>query len=382
MRQPMALAQRREAFNSFLKEMALLGSKFWDELFGDPSGQLLRQAIEDHLQEGDIIQIWINCDATDFVYPWVWLYGETLDPGRRFQVRKERFWGYRYVIEQLPQYPETVSRLLEDEIPFESRLRIKVGVFPFQGTTEAQKRFFAERSQESGGVLEPEIWDADEPWERYLPACDSQILYFFSHGHTAKPTTETALQLYDMLERWRKWVSEPVAEESEYMRLYRERAARLLAELEGPLLTETHIKLTYGNLLLRELRNLMRLERAAPLVFLNMCESAQVFPHIAEGLIDIFLRKGARAVIGTEMPMLPHFADLFSRRFFEAFLYPQEAEEVRETAAVGPILHRLRREFLDRGNPLGFAYTLFGSATTRLAAPLPSLTTQDQEVTV
>jgi hypothetical protein len=33
----------------------------------------------------------------------------------------------------------------------------------------------------------------------------------------------------------------------------------------------------------------MRLQRSAPLVFLNMCESAQVFPDMSDSLIDNFL---------------------------------------------------------------------------------------------
>jgi hypothetical protein len=155
------------------------------------------------------------------------------------------------------------------------------------------------------------------------------------------------------------------------MKEYRHRALENLRELEEPLklLPETHIRLTKGYLLLRELQKLMRFECSAPLVFLNMCESAQVFPNISGGLIDEFLRKGAGGAIGTEIPMLDHFADLFSRQFFEALFY--QLDETGCPLNIGKILLDLRRKFVDMGNPLAFAYTLFGDATTKLIKPLP-----------
>ena len=114
----------------------------------------------------------------------------------------------------------------------------------------------------------------------------------------------------------------------------------------------------------------MNLRESTPLVFLNMCESAQVFPDISMGLVDVFLRKGARGVIGTEMPMLDHFADLFSRDFFDALFYQQDEDQ--NPMSVGKILLDLRRKYLEKGNPLGFAYTLFGDATTHLSESLPA----------
>jgi hypothetical protein len=376
MHKPMVRKECQDTFSKFLDEMAQLGSEFWDRLFSDESGQILRKAISEHLHEDDIIQIWIDANATDFVFPWAWLYSESsLDPSKRVAVKKENFWGYKYVIEQLPQYPETTRHEIFDEIKVDKELRVKVGVRTFVKTTAMQRLFFTNYVHQSGGELHAEIWDQDEQWEEFLPKCDSQILYFFSHGHTAKPKTEASLKVDDMLAKWRTWVNEPVQGESKYLRCYRMRAAKLLRE-EEPDLDRTYIKLNEGYLLLTELNNLMNLKQVNPLVFLNMCESAQIFPDISEGLIDVFLKKGARAVIGTEMPMLPHFADLFSRRFFEAFLTAPADEDTNgdrnKTASVGFILYKLRREFLNKGNPLGFAYTLFGSAMTRLDTPLPN----------
>ena len=367
-----------ETFEKFIREAAQVGQRFWEDLRRTESFRLLSDAIEAHyergeLAKGDIIQVWIDQGATDFVYPWPWLY--TLPIDRSHPWRKEGFWGYRYVIEQLPQFPETVGKEFEtNEIPAEDALRVKIGVFNF-AQIDNQKRFFARCSETSKDALEHQVWHRRSQWEQFLPACDSQVLYFFTHGHTAKPKTLEGQQFarfYDTLfEGWEEWLKKPFgAQESEWMAQYRQQGLDFLEVLEGPerLRDETFILLQSGYLTLPKLRN-MNLWNSAPMVFLNMCESAQVSPTLSEGLIDVFLKHGARGVVGTEMPMIPHFADLFSRRFFERFFFGRGTK--REVEEVGKILLDLRCEFLEKGNPLGFAYVLFGDATTRLSRSLP-----------
>lgn len=369
-------ARVTETFNAFMKDMATLGSQLSDNLFATDSARLVRDAIQQHLRDGDVVQIWIDRDAHDFVYPWSWLYDRRVEPGKRHVVEQTAFWGSRFVIEQLPEYPETIGRALPEAIAADPLLHIRVGVFPFEKTTERQRSFFRTLGEVNPQRIDQQVWDADDAWEAYLPMSDGQILYFFTHGHTAKPATIAGQQAYDMIGAWKAWLGSGAADESEGLKLYRERGLAELQELEGDhaLLDETHIRLAHGRLLLRELREMARLEKGAPLVFLNMCESAQVFPTISEGLIDVFLKRGARTVIGTEMPMLPHFADLFSRRFFERFLYRSGTDGASPDA--GAVLLELRRTFLNQKNPLGFAYTLFGDARVRLehglSAPTPS----------
>jgi hypothetical protein len=333
---------------------------------------LLRQVIEDELEEGDIVQVWIDSDARDFVYPWAWLYPKTIDPSKRYVVQKDLFWGHRYIIEQLPQFEETLDKDLPTiKILYGDKLDVRIGVWNFETFTRNQEDYFSTCTTKSGNMLEYSVWDEDKEWEQFLPKCDSHILYFFSHGHTAKPTTLASQQFYDMVSTLKAWVATHDPDESEGMKKYRQRLIKYLEELENyDLLSETFIKLTKGYLLLRELRH-MNLSQSQPLVFLNMCESAQIFPNISEGLIDVFLKNGARGVIGTEIPMLPSFADLFSRILFEELFY-QRDEEGRPMS-VGRVLFNLRRKFLAMGNPLGFAYTFFGDGTTRLSKSLPNI---------
>lgn len=362
---------RGDVFKGFMTSMALLGSKFYDNLFGSESAQLLRKAIEESLEEGDVIQIWIDEDASEFVYPWAWLYTQTVEPRKRFTVQHNLFWGYRYVVEQLPQYPETKTRSLSNEIPYD-QLDVKVGTYAFERTTKTQKDYFKTLKERSENHFTYEVSDWDTRWEELLPVCASQILYFFSHGHTAKPATLADQPFYEMRARWKEWLEQPLEDSSEAMKRYRKRALESLQkEIESAaLFSETYIRLQKGDLLLRELRKEMNLRESTPLVFLNMCESAQVFPNVSGGLVDVFLRKGARGVIGTEIPMLDSFADLFSREFFNALFY--QKDEGKNPVSVGKILFDLRRKFLDIGNPLGFAYTLFGDATMHLSHSLPT----------
>jgi len=349
----------QKRYQAFLEEMAYLGSQFWDRLFGrTDSGRLLRQAIEQHLQDGDIIQVWIDREATDFVYPWSWLYGKTIEPGD--EADKDRFWGYRYVIEQLPQYEETARKPPPTPVLAVDELDIKMGAYDFPQLTGRQVDYLSGKSKEAYSDRF-DVWGSDEQWQDYLEHCASHILYFYAHGHTAKPASLAGQQFYDMVAGQKAWLSEISPDEPDWMTAYRLQAQKYLSGLEQDpqRVEENYILLDDGYLMQREMQE-MDLWATRPLVFLNMCESAQVFPDISEGMIDLFLKKGARAVIGTEIPMLARFADLFAREFFDLVLTPPRP------TSTGQALLELRRRHLDRGNPLAFAYTLYGDATTRL----------------
>ena len=82
--------------------------------------------MEEFLEEGDVVQIWIDREATEFVFPWTWLYPRSVKPDD--QADKSLFWGYRYVIEQLPQYAETARRPPPDPLMAVQELDVKVGI--------------------------------------------------------------------------------------------------------------------------------------------------------------------------------------------------------------------------------------------------------------
>jgi hypothetical protein len=363
-RQRLAAKDALEEWKSFITDMATLGSEFYEKLFRTESGQILRHALEENLREGDTIQVWIDSDATEFVYPWGWLYAESVNPSKRIVVNNDRFWGYRYVIEQVARFPEVISRKRRTA-PSNAGLSVQVGIWNFVPTTDAQRNYFAKVAKESVGRFQYQI--SGNP-ESFLGVCTSRIVYFFSHGHTAKPASTASLASYDMAQAWKEWLEKPQEMESAWMREYRTRALVELERLTSDVnaLSETYILLQNGRLLLRELENRLDLESDA-LVFLNICESAQVFSSLSGGLIDGFLKKGARGVIGTEIPMVDAFADVFSRELFDRLFGSGKVGP----EPLGAALRALRCKYLDMNNPLGFAYTYFGDTSAKFGLGKP-----------
>jgi hypothetical protein len=91
-----------------------------------------------------------------------------------------------------------------------------------------------------------------------------------------------------------------------------------------------------------------------------MCESAQLVPSLSESFIHFFLTRGAAAVIGTECPMTIAFAHPFGEVLLNGLLRGED---------VGDALRSARQALLGLQNPLGLAYTLYGSATARFKPP-------------
>jgi hypothetical protein len=122
------------------------------------------------------------------------------------------------------------------------------------------------------------------------------------------------------------------------------------------------IEPTYGKLYLDQLyASIDERFLSEPLVILNMCESAQVTPSLVDSFIHFFLDRGALSVLGTECPMTIEFAHPFAEKFLHDLLAGSQA---------GQALLNARRHFMKINNPLGLAYTLFGSATFRFDPPV------------
>jgi len=354
-------AKVNSRIDGFLRDMALAGASFRGALFSDDAGMMVLEAIRANAPAGSIMQIWLDRDVLEFAYPWTWLYDKPFDPAYRQSVDTSMFWGHRWVIEQVGDWLESSirpTRLIT--INAKSGLRVRVGLYNFP-ETEQHKKVFERRRTRLPVPMDLEFWEKDTLWEAYLPACDADIVYFFTHGHTALPLTTSDAVTGGIIEALKVLLITPSSDnddETEHVRSVRNNLANMLERLASDgLMHEHHIKLAVGNLQLENLRLLKFAPGKASLVFLNMCESAQVFPSLTAGLVQAFLCKGALGVIGTEIPMIPQFAALFAELFIDALLSGEE---------VGPILLRLRRQFLDAKNPLGFAYTHFGGALLKL----------------
>ncbi len=340
-----------------LQALALLGRQLYLKLFdggagpagagGDVADWIRREA-----GEGAVFQVVHR--ARDFVFPWGLVYDRPLWDGNAesLEVALDGFWGYRYEIELLTEELLQVGATAGFEMGLGDRLRVAVGLNDRLANAREQRQLFAGLAAEGQDRAEYALTDRGPEWLRLLRQGRHELLYLFCHGFTERMATDLDLA-DDLLGEFRAYLGS----------LPPKRRAELQDQEETLFdVSDSWLKLTYGQVPLTMLRDCApeRLE-AAPLVLLNMCESAQVLPSLSGGFVPFFLERGARGIIGTECPMTSTFAHAFAREFFPRFLRGQP---------VGRILWELRRAFLEMGNPLGLAYTLYCDAGTKLAVPV------------
>ena len=87
----------------------------------------------------------------------------------------------------------------------------------------------------------------------------------------------------------------------------------------------------------------------APVVFLNSCTSGQPSPLSFSSFHAVFRRKQAMGIIGTSIEMPSTFGAAFGCRLLEEYI---------KGVPLGVAIYALRRELVDKGNPLGLFYLL------------------------
>jgi hypothetical protein len=102
--------------------------------------------------------------------------------------------------------------------------------------------------------------------------------------------------------------------------------------------------------------------RTQPVLLLDMCQSAQLFPGVNESFVGLFLKLQAGTVIGTECEISPSLGRAFAELFMQAMF--------RNGRSAGEALLDAREELCRQGNPLGLVYTLYGRTTRTLARKL------------
>jgi hypothetical protein len=102
-----------------------------------------------------------------------------------------------------------------------------------------------------------------------------------------------------------------------------------------------------------------------PLVFVNACGSAGLYPAGASSFPDLFLRNdfGFIGFVGTEATVPDGFATLFTRTFYDHLL---------EARQLGEAMHLTRWEILEsKRNPLGLIYSLYAEPEIQVMAQRP-----------
>ena len=346
-------------WRAHLSHLARAGRDLWIRLFKSTPRSALatigRMLEQNPLVDGGMVQVSIRQEAADFVFPWSLLYDRPL-PEKSWETPDPAgFWGARYPIEQ---FVSNVAR--DDDAPIDVAGPLKMMFVLWQNFRNAadEVKLMQDLGAEAAGRLvgeDPPVLSRNEFYTR-IGACDSQILYFYTHGHTRRRLDQTApdfdapafLKRFDSLppDSPARLALQPVYDSLQHGDYEPDRS---------------WIQLTYGKLYLEELLDRVSdLSASHPLVILNMCESAQVVPSLTDSFIHFFLACGASAVIGTECPMTIETAHPFAQQFLTAVLGGQPA---------GQALVDARRYFFAHKNPLGLAYTLFGSATARFEPP-------------
>lgn len=98
-----------------------------------------------------------------------------------------------------------------------------------------------------------------------------------------------------------------------------------------------------------------------PLVFMNACDSASYSPDQFDDLIQLLCSRGAAGVIGTQCEVREVLANEFVLLFLKSFL---------RRIPAGQALFDVRHALLAQGDPRGLAYSLFAAAEVRLEQKL------------
>jgi CHAT domain len=345
-------------FPKNINKLAKEGRKLWRKLFPsdnsslDQIGKFLQ---ENPLKTGSIVQVSLEKNAQDFIFPWALIYDKKLPiTGLENEIPDpEGFWGMRYCIEQQP--PRSSNQKKGTDKPIDIGNKLKLGFMLHERFPNAkqQKTLMESWMNQSLNKLEitPPITNTTKCL-KLLNDCDSHILYFYTHGYTRRHRQAdigVIHKLESFTSRYEKLCGDDPRRE--HYKLFYESFKNDDFQAD-----RSWIKLTHGTLFLDEMDDAIEGNFSTnPLVFLNMCESAQITPSLSDSFIKFFLDKGSRGVIGTECPMTIEFSHPFSEKFLGDLLAGEK---------VGNALLNARQYFMQLKNPLGLAYTLFGSATT------------------
>jgi CHAT domain len=345
-------------FCARVRQLAKLGRDCFTMLSQsiDSDIQRVRNWLQEHPPANDsVIQISISKDARSFVFPWCLLYDGKI-PSEDWKIPDlSGFWGMRYSIEQRPDNYKPAS---EEPLPTANPLEIQFIAREAFSTYRSQHQMFDDFRNQAGGrlnVSRPPLTTKNLCMQSLLN-CNASILYFHTHGHTRM--REDDVGSLGSLANQVKLLQ--LAGEADAARKIEALALRYASQKYE--LDRSWIEPSQGFVYLDDLAaDVKNRFNSSPVVILNMCESAQVTATLSDSFIDFFIDRGASSVLGTECSMSLVFADNFAKSLLGTLLSGE---------SLGTAILRARRDFMrTHRNPLGFAYTLFGTESVRFAPP-------------
>jgi hypothetical protein len=333
-------------YEKCLDQMWGFGGGAWRLFFGNDRdagasalGDLIR-AVD--LPKDSVIQISCREDARHFVFPWALMRPDPAPEGDR---DPEAIWGLRFLVEQINRKGARNLGLTDAPVRIASVIDHGfAGVVPHQ---ETLNEAVGKTGWATLNSLKTQA-DLQASLSGPLPA---QLYYFFCQGFTPGENPHLAA---DQIKTLRD-----LAATSDTRQLW----DTMLNRLSTP---PGEAKMFFGTASITEteLNDIDFFQgRSRPIVFLNMCHSADLLPAMGHGMTRRFIERNASAVVGTECPMTAVFADLFAGKVIE---------ELGAHKTIGQAVLIARRHFHEARNPLGFAYTLYGRSDARLGTERPA----------
>lgn len=337
-----------QGYKEELGQIVELGGAAWRTLFGDRRGaqsgtpEALGETLRRHpLPFGAPVRVTLASDADAFVFPWAIL----CPPLRREEVPDpEAIWGLRHRIELTRKYCEPYRRPAAA-----GKVRIATVLDPgFANSVDHEATLRRVATVGAGAELVPGLGTAQAVLDKLEAQPPAEIYYYFCHGFAPGRATVLAR---DLLLELRQEVER--LEDAADQRLWQMLLDRLGEGSEVAAMFTGAARITED-----DLRRAEFFAEGRPIIFLNMCHSADLLPSLRSGLTRVFIDRNAAAVLGTECPVTSIFADMFAERVLGALL---------RGVRIGTALLEARRYFHMERNPLGLLYTLYGHEDAQVA---------------
>jgi hypothetical protein len=353
----------KHLYETGIERLAKLGHRAWTLLFNNNDAKTSLLAIGDYLKSvglapDSIVQIVLKDSISDFIFPWSILYdGEY--PNSKHPARWQSFWGARYQIEQFVGRSDSIRPL--------APAYVDVAFLPWDSFPETNL------VREALGLM------ASPPRIEVLGECTNRaslveaiksdranFYCFFCHGHTRAPEDPAfgnliRRQLQIIQDKEAGLAAANDGPPNERQTAMRQFIVSMKALLTSSLTAKDHlISLSDEDVGYQDLVGEVGRSRfeTQPVLFLDMCQSAQLFPGVNESFVALFLKLQASTVIGTECEISPALGRAFAEKFMEAMF--------QNGRSAGEALLDAREALAGQGNPLGLVYTLYGRATRTL----------------
>ncbi|MEH7876602.1 hypothetical protein V7799_02500 [Rhizobium laguerreae] len=313
--------------DEIIKRLSLLGTRMINTLFDTQTGTGDIVALGDMLRSGlpdaSLVQVSLLEDAKDFVFPWqILTIKDDVEPDDPSDI--ENLWGWRYILE--------VKRCGDgvDQRSTQATMPVRIGYGRWNFINEPDH--FAH--------LQGLVDTAKIPIELTTPVIDDgaafvaalrggmDLLYVYAHGHAAVPPTPSGHAFRDrartQIEALKKRLKNAAStgldttQTEAWIDIYRRYLDATSNDAESFLtLTNSDIRLmklvTDGAAENRRIRL-----KEGPIVFLNTCQSAQIWNAVEGSFVGFFLSRGARAVLGTETTIPVVVSEKFGRSVLSA----------------------------------------------------------------